>query len=85
MYKCRDCGFEFATPRRYYEYHSEVDTRCYEDYMGCPLCGGVYEEFSHKMCSNCAHFDSLCGICEVYDTVIMDEQELGCARWRWAE
>lgn len=44
MYRCLDCGNKFETPKRYVERHG-FDTPPFEEYHGCPKCGGAFEEF----------------------------------------
>lgn len=39
MLKCNRCKNTFEKADEEYEYHSEVDTRCYEKYYVCPICG----------------------------------------------
>jgi hypothetical protein len=41
MYLCRHCGNVFEEPGRYTETHG-LDYPPYEEYYGCPICGGAY-------------------------------------------
>lgn len=41
MYICLDCNKLFNTPRRIIEKH-DLDSPPYEEWDGCPYCGGSY-------------------------------------------
>lgn len=43
MYKCLECDALFDTPKKYIERHG-FDYPPYEEYYGCPGCGGGFEE-----------------------------------------
>lgn len=43
MYVCVDCGAVFEESVHYVETHC-LDTPPYEEYDGCPKCGGYYTE-----------------------------------------
>ena len=43
MYICLDCGTLFTVPKKYAETHG-FDCGPYEEYKGCPACGGAYAE-----------------------------------------
>lgn len=43
MYICLDCGCIFENPRKYTETHG-LDSPPYEEWNGCPYCGGFYTE-----------------------------------------
>lgn len=50
MYICLDCGHIFETSRKYIETHG-LDSPPYEEWNGCPRCGGVYiETFKCDLC-----------------------------------
>lgn len=53
MYICLDCGKLFEEPRKYVETHG-FDSPPYEEWYGCPECGGVYTET--KRCDNCGRW-----------------------------
>lgn len=40
-YSCLDCGKTFDEPKRWEELHG-LDSPPYEDFSGCPYCGGAY-------------------------------------------
>ena len=40
-YTCLDCGATFDEPKRWEERHG-LDTPPYEQWSGCPFCGGAY-------------------------------------------
>lgn len=50
MYICLDCGCIFENPRKYVETHG-LDSPPYEEWNGCPYCGGVYTEA--RKCDGC--------------------------------
>lgn len=50
MYLCTDCGRTFAEEKHYAESHG-FDRPPYEEWDGCPYCGGNYVEA--KDCENC--------------------------------
>ncbi len=41
QYICLDCGELFDSPKHYTERHG-LDTLPYEEYEGCPVCGGAF-------------------------------------------
>lgn len=43
VYICLDCGETFEEPKRYTETHG-LDSPPYEEWNGCPSCGGAYVE-----------------------------------------
>ena len=43
MYICLDCGKIFETPAHFAESHG-FDTPPYEEFDGCPECGGAFVE-----------------------------------------
>ena len=43
IWECTECGLKFDTPKIYTETHG-LDFPPYEEYSGCPYCGGYYEE-----------------------------------------
>ena len=49
-YVCLDCGYVFDKPIVWVEKHG-LDTPPYEQFNGCPKCGGAYTE-AHK-CDCC--------------------------------
>lgn len=46
-HKCLDCGREFDVPERYIERHG-FDYPPYEEYLGCPYCGGAFDEIDEE-------------------------------------
>lgn len=44
MYKCLDCDCIFENPKKFIERHG-LDTPPYEEFFGCPVCGGSFEEY----------------------------------------
>lgn len=50
MFICLDCGCVFDEPKHWIETHG-LDSPPYEEWDGCPSCGGTYAE-THK-CDNC--------------------------------
>lgn len=50
MFICLDCGCIFNEPKHWIETHG-LDSPPYEEWDGCPSCGGTYTE-THK-CDNC--------------------------------
>lgn len=56
MFICLDCGCVFDEPKHWIETHG-LDSPPYEEWDGCPSCGGAYAE-THK-CDGCN--DWLCG------------------------
>ena len=40
-YTCLDCGKTFDEPKRWEERHG-LESPPYEDFSGCPYCGGAY-------------------------------------------
>ena len=43
MYICLDCGCIFDEPKHWTETHN-LDSPPYEEWSGCPSCGGDYAE-----------------------------------------
>lgn len=43
MFVCTECEQEFETPKKYVETHG-LPCPPYEEFYGCPFCGGIYEE-----------------------------------------
>ena len=79
MYICCDEGHIFDEPKHYIETHGQ-ECPPYEEYDGCPYCGGAYEEADY--CDHCqelysvkclAYIDGerLCFVCQ-------EEVEDGC-------
>lgn len=56
MFICLDCGCVFDEPKHWIETHG-LDSPPYEEWDGCPSCGGAYAE-TYK-CDGCN--DWLCG------------------------
>ena len=52
-YICLDCGCIFEEPESYTETHG-LDYPPYEEYCGCPSCGGGYTET--YICDCCGSF-----------------------------
>lgn len=50
MFICLDCGCVFDEPKHWIETHG-LDSSPYEEWNGCPSCGGAYAE-TYK-CDNC--------------------------------
>lgn len=42
-FKCLDCGEIFEVPAEWVETHG-LDCGPYENWVGCPVCGGAFEE-----------------------------------------
>jgi hypothetical protein len=53
MYTCLDCGKTFDEPKWYKERHGFV-SRPYEEFWGCPYCGGNY--VSAVKCDGCGEY-----------------------------
>lgn len=53
MYVCLDCQHIFKETKHYVETHG-LDTPPYEEFDGCPECGGAYAE-AHK-CDCCGEW-----------------------------
>ena len=53
MFICLDCGKVFEDPKHYTETH-RLDTPPYEEWGGCPSCGGAYTEAYE--CSCCGEY-----------------------------
>ena len=53
MWICLDCNELFQDPAHYVNTHS-LDTPPYEEYDGCPYCGGAYAE-AHE-CDCCGEW-----------------------------
>lgn len=53
MFICRDCGRIFETPQQIIERHG-LDSPPYEEFSGCPFCGGDYTET--YVCCECGQF-----------------------------
>lgn len=43
MLICLDCGETFDEPKHFIERHG-LDTPPYEEFNGCPKCGGAYDD-----------------------------------------
>lgn len=56
MYICLDCGYVFddGEERVWREKHG-LETPPYEEFRGCPVCGGAYEETTQR-CKDCDEF-----------------------------
>lgn len=50
---CIDCGEIFSKPRHYTETHN-LSTPPYEEWDGCPCCGGVYTKV--RTCDECGEW-----------------------------
>jgi hypothetical protein len=50
LFACKDCGHIFEDAKLFVDTHGFDDGR-YEEYRGCPKCGGVYAETFE--CSSC--------------------------------
>lgn len=81
MLVCLDCNRIFVNPRHYIESHN-LDTPPYEEWDGCPSCGGAYTE-AHK-CDECDKWitseyiktDSGQRICEnCYNTMELGDED----------
>lgn len=53
MFICLDCGCIFSETRHYVETHG-LDSPPYEEYDGCPKCGGAYAETYE--CNECGRW-----------------------------
>lgn len=53
MFVCLDCGCIFSKTKHYTETHG-LDSPPYEEYNGCPECGGAYAKAD--MCAECGHW-----------------------------
>ena len=53
MFICLDCGEIFEEPYRYIETHG-LDSPPYEEWSGCPSCGGDYAETFR--CNGCGKY-----------------------------
>lgn len=53
MYVCIECGTVFEECERYTETHG-LDTPPYEEWNGCPECGGAYTEA--QICDCCGEY-----------------------------
>ena len=51
MYICLDCEKLFEEPKLWIEKHN-LDSPPYEEWLGCPLCGGWYVETIDCDCCN---------------------------------
>ena len=67
MYICLDCGHIFDEPKEWVETHG-FDYGPYEEWSGCPRCGGAYEKAVE--CDICGEYyrkseltDGLCDNC----------------------
>lgn len=52
-YVCLDCGVLFSEPIRWVERHGLKDGP-YEEWYGCPFCGGAYTEAFE--CDGCGNY-----------------------------
>lgn len=57
MFVCTECGATFETPKRYSESHGFY-TPPYEEWSGCPSCGGNYTEAYYCDCCGNIIIDS---------------------------
>lgn len=55
MYRCLDCGDLFLEPKKYTEAHG-LDFPPYEEYHGCPFCGGSFAPV--EKCDWCGRYVS---------------------------
>jgi formylmethanofuran dehydrogenase subunit E len=53
IYTCLECGLAFDEPQEYCEFH-ELDSPPYENYKGCPNCGGVF--INSVICTVCNQY-----------------------------
>ena len=53
MFVCLDCGYTFEYTRHYVETHG-LDAPPYEEWDGCPSCGGAYTEA--QKCDECGEW-----------------------------
>lgn len=53
MFICLDCGHIFSEPRHYTETHG-LERPPYEEWFGCPECGGPYTEA--YLCDECGEW-----------------------------
>lgn len=53
IYYCSDCGCIFIKPEHFTDTHG-LDTPPYEEYDGCPECGGAYARTYE--CSCCGEY-----------------------------
>lgn len=53
VYICLDCGRLFGEPKHYVETHG-LDAPPYEEWEGCPSCGGSYAETCK--CDGCSNW-----------------------------
>lgn len=53
MYVCLDCGELFEYPMKIVEKHG-LDSPPYEEFYGCPECGGTYVET--MQCYSCGNY-----------------------------
>ena len=53
VYVCFDCGTLFSDPKRWVEAHGLPEPP-YEEWYGCPFCGGTYTEAFE--CDNCGNY-----------------------------
>lgn len=75
IYHCLDCDRFFETPRQFTERHG-LEAPPYETWLGCPNCGGAYEEA--KLCDCCGNWtggkyyetENGCVYCEECVTVV---------------
>ena len=80
MYKCRKCGnlFEEGEQARWEEHHPYGMGYASEEFSGCPICAGDYEETKQcKICGGDFLEDELLGgcICEDYHAGIQTDPE----------
>ena len=68
MWICLDCNSLFQDPKHYVEMHN-LDTPPYEEYDGCPYCGGAYAR---------AHKCDCCGSWIVGDYIKTDDGKRYC-------
>ena len=64
MFVCSECGHVFDEPKRWKEKHG-LDCPPYENFSGCPSCGGAYADA--PICDCCGDYIS-------GDFVVIDDQ-----------
>lgn len=52
LFVCLECSHVFQSPKRYTEKHG-LDTPPYEQFYGCPECGGAYVK--SRLCDCCGN------------------------------
>jgi len=80
MYICLDCGYIFTQPQHIVERHG-LDTPPFEEYTGCPKCGGAYD-YAY-MCKYCEaivpaeNFDKVLAMCNRCISKLDEEDKHG--------